>query len=151
MRLYRSQFRALSGESKLLCRCETIYNVQSILMSLSLHQGCCAYELFCPRCGAYSRAALIRINTVCFQYLVCVDSHVPGDSHFPIFYNWQGLMVIPFIITVNPIFPTHLSVYPEGHLVVALPILILGKLLASTDNVPHCFSGFSPQSTQWCL
>ena len=23
-----------------------------------------AYYLFCPRCGAYSRAALLRVNTV---------------------------------------------------------------------------------------
>ena len=38
------------GESELLCRCGTIYNVQSILMSLSPHRGC----------GAYSRAALIN-------------------------------------------------------------------------------------------
>ena len=74
------------------------------------------------------------------QYLVCVDSHVSGDSHFSIFYNWQGLMVIPFVSTLYPIFPTHLPVYPQGHLVVALPILILAKLLASTGNVPHCFS-----------
>ena len=44
----------ISGESELLCRCGTIYNVQSILMSLSPHRGC----------GAYSRAALIRVNTV---------------------------------------------------------------------------------------
>ena len=40
----------ISGESELLCRCGTIYNVQSILMSLSPHRGC----------GAYSRAALIN-------------------------------------------------------------------------------------------
>jgi len=26
--------------------------------------------------------------------LVCVDSHVPCDSHFSIFDNWQRLMVI---------------------------------------------------------
>ena len=71
--------------------------------------------------------------------------------YFSIFYNWQELMVIPFFRTVYPIFPTQLPVYPQGHLVVALPILILGKLLASTDNVPHCFSGFSTQSIQWCL
>ena len=54
----------MSGESELLCRCGTIYNVQAILMSLSPHRGC----------GAYSRAALInffvpdaalmRVNTV---------------------------------------------------------------------------------------
>ena len=25
---------------------------------------CGAYSLFCPRCGAYSRSALIRVNTV---------------------------------------------------------------------------------------
>ena len=53
----------ICGESELLCRCGTIYNVKSILMSLSPHRGC----------GAYSRAlinffvpevALIRIHTV---------------------------------------------------------------------------------------
>ena len=40
----------ISGESELLCRCETVYNVQSILMPLSPRRGC----------GAYSRAALIN-------------------------------------------------------------------------------------------
>ena len=40
----------ISGESELLCCCGTIYNVQSILMSLSPHRGC----------GAYSRVALIK-------------------------------------------------------------------------------------------
>ena len=41
---------AHGGESELLCRCGTIYNVQSILMSLSSHRGC----------GAYSRAGHIN-------------------------------------------------------------------------------------------
>ena len=41
----------ISGESELLRHCGTIYNVQSILMSLSLHRGC----------GAYSRTALINL------------------------------------------------------------------------------------------
>ena len=40
----------ISSESELLCRGETIYNVQSILMTLSPHRGC----------RAYSRAALIN-------------------------------------------------------------------------------------------
>ena len=40
----------ISGESELLCRCGAIYNVQSILMSLSPHRGC----------GACWRAALIN-------------------------------------------------------------------------------------------
>ena len=50
----------ISGESELLCRCGTIYNVQAILMSLSPHRGCGAYSraalinLLSPRCGAYA-------------------------------------------------------------------------------------------------
>ena len=43
---------------------------------------------------------------------------------------------------------TSLSVPAQGHFVVAPPILFLGKLLASTDNVPYCFSGLSAQSRQ---
>ena len=50
----------ISGESELLCRCGTIYNVESILMSLSPHRGC----------GAYSRAALIRVNTVYYKCIL---------------------------------------------------------------------------------
>ena len=41
----------ISCESELLFRCGTIYNVQSILMSLSPHRGC----------SAYSREALINL------------------------------------------------------------------------------------------
>ena len=66
-----SESEIISGESELLCRCGTIYNVQSILMSLSPHRGCGAYSraafinfFVSSRCGAYSRAALIRVNTV---------------------------------------------------------------------------------------
>ena len=61
---YDNEGEIISGESELLRRCGTIYNVQAILMSLSPHRGC----------GAYSRAALInffvpdvaliRVNTV---------------------------------------------------------------------------------------
>jgi len=29
-----------------------------------------AHYLFCPRCGAYSRAALIRVNTVLLNLMV---------------------------------------------------------------------------------
>ena len=78
-----------------------------------------------------------------FQNFVCVDSNVPGNPHFSIFCGWQGLMLIPLVIILYPILPAHLPVYPQGHLVVALPILSLGKLLASTDNVSYCFSGIS--------
>ena len=50
----RTKLSAVTGahgdESELLCRCGTIYNVQSILMSLSSHRGC----------GAYSRAGHIN-------------------------------------------------------------------------------------------
>ena len=56
----------ISGESALLCRCKTIYNVQSISMSLS-PSSTCFYWLYgipristAPGCGAYSRAALIN-------------------------------------------------------------------------------------------
>ena len=61
----------ISGESKLLCRCGTIFSVKSILMSLSPHQGCSTYSraalirgwrLF--EGGDYSRVALILVNMV---------------------------------------------------------------------------------------
>ena len=65
--------------------------------------------------------------------------------------TYTVLMVIPFVSTPYPLLPKHLLRYPRAHLGVALPILTLGKLLVSTNNVPHCFSGFSTQSTQWCL
>ena len=89
------------------------------------------------------------------QYLVCVDSHVPGDSHFSIFFNWQGLMVIPFVSTLYPIFPTHLPVYPQGHLVVALPILILHPLImchsVSVDSPRNLHSDVSEILPTLCL
>ena len=88
-----------------------------------------------------------NIWPIMFQHFVCVDSHVPGNPHFSIFCGWQGLMVISLVITLYPILPVHLPVYPQGHLVVTLPILSLSKLLASTDNVSYCFSGISTQST----
>ena len=59
-----NELEIISGESELLCRCGTIYNVQSILMSLSTHRACGAYsraaliDFFVPD------AALIRVNTV---------------------------------------------------------------------------------------
>ena len=79
------------------------------------------------------------------QDLVCVDSHVPGNPHFSVFYNCQGLTDISSVSTIQAdpgVFPAHLPEYPQGQLVVALLILILDKLLAFIDNVPHCFSGF---------
>ena len=51
---YDNESEIISSESELLCRSGTIYNVQYIFMSLSPHRGF----------GAYSAAALIRVNTV---------------------------------------------------------------------------------------
>ena len=82
--LHGNESENISGESEILCRCGTIYNVQSISMSLSLSlsESTCFSWLygiprlstpsgmrrlggrrlltFCPRCGAYSMAALNR-------------------------------------------------------------------------------------------
>ena len=85
------------------------------------------------------------------QHFVCVDSHVPGNPHYFIFCNWQGLMVIPLVSKLYPILPAHPPVYPQDHLVMALPILSLGKLLASTDIVSYCFSGISSSSSSSSL
>ena len=63
------------------------------------------------------------------QHFVCVDIRVPDNPHFSIFCDWQGLMVIPLVSTHYPILPAHLSVYPQGHHVVTLPIRSLVRFL----------------------
>ena len=42
-------------------------------------------------------------------------SHVLGNPHFSIFCSWQGLMVIPLVIRLDPILPAHLPVYPLSY------------------------------------
>ena len=58
---FMNESEIISGESELLCCCGTIYNVQSILMSLSPHRG--------------PGVALIRVNTVCTK-LSCRFQHL---------------------------------------------------------------------------
>lgn len=62
------------------------------------------------------------------QELVNAYSTVSGNLHFSVhLYDWKALIVIPFVRTLYPIFPAHLLVHPQGHLVVAFLIFILDK------------------------
>jgi len=91
-----------------------------------------------------------NIWLIMLQHFVCVDSHAPGNPHVSIFFDWQGLTVIPLVSTLYSIL-AHLPVYLQGHPVRTRPMLSLGKLLASFDNVSYCFRGISTQSAQRCF
>ena len=92
-----NEIEIISGENELLCRCGTIYNVQSILISLSPHWGCGAYSRAALINFFVTDAALIRVNTVlvCWKWnklnVIIVDQNKQGA--WPTL-SWQ-LVLLP--------------------------------------------------------
>ena len=84
-----NEIEIISGESELLCRCGTIYNVQSILMSLSPHQECGAYSMAALINFFVPDAELIRVNTVLWFFLIVTK-----------YYDFKQIAPVPYFVAM---------------------------------------------------